>query len=212
MIRSDFVLLIMNCEKYADKAQYQKNTWLMKLPETIPYFHVLGNPSLQTEFEFVHSEHILWVKTKDDYVSLPHKVISAYGAVQATYDFKYIFKTDDDQNLVFDSFFTTITNILQIKTPAPHYGGNIISIKPHISRYYTIHPELPHDLLMKATTYSSGRFYFLSRDATETLLQKKSDIAKEYFEDYAIGLYLDSRFKENALVIKTDNIFKDIIL
>jgi hypothetical protein len=202
----------MNCEKYADKAQYQKNTWLMKLPETISYFHVLGNPSLQTEFEFDHSEHILWVKTKDDYVSLPHKVISAYGAVQATYDFKYIFKTDDDQNLVFDSFFTTITNILQIKTPTPHYGGNIISIKPHVSTYYTIHPELPHDLLMKATTYSSGRFYFLSRDATETLLQKKSDIAKEYFEDYAIGLYLDSRFKENALVIKTDNIFKDIIL
>ena len=39
-----------------------------------------------------------------------------------------------------------------------------------------------------------------------------SDIAKEYFEDYAIGLYLEASFKENALYIKTDNIFKDIIM
>jgi hypothetical protein len=111
-----------------------------------------------------------------------------------------------------DNFFTTLTKLLQEKTPTPHYGGNIISIKQHISVYYTIHPELPRDLLMKATTYSSGRFYFLSRDAIESLLQQKSDIAKEYFEDYAIGLYLEPSFKENALVIKTDNIFKDIIM
>jgi len=212
MIQSDFVLLIMNCAKYAYKAHYQKNTWLKKLPETIPYFHVLGNPSLQTDFEFDHSNHILWVKTKDDYVSLPHKVISAFAAVNQTYDFKYIFKTDDDQNLVFDNFFTTLTKLLQEKTPAPHYGGNIISIREHISAYWTIHPELPRDLLMKSTTYSSGRFYFLSRDAIESLLQQKSDIAKEYFEDYAIGLYLEPSFKENAVVIKTDNIFKDIIM
>jgi hypothetical protein len=202
----------MNCTKYAYKAHYQKNTWLKKLPETIPYFHVLGNPSLQTEYEFDHSNHTLTVKTKDDYVSLPHKVISAFAAVNQTYDFKYIFKTDDDQNLVFDNFFTTVTKLLQEKTPAPHYGGNIISIREHISTYYTIHSELPRDLLMKATTYSSGRFYFLSRDAIESLLQKKSDIAKEYFEDYAIGLHLESSLKENALVIKTDNIFKDIIM
>jgi len=212
MIKSDFILLIMNCAKYAYKAHYQKKTWLTKLPDTVPYFHVLGNPSLQTEFEFDHSNHILWVKTKDDYVSLPHKVISAFAAVNQTYDFKYIFKTDDDQNLVFDNFFTTLTKLLQEKIPTPHYGGNIISIREHISVYYTIHPELPRDLLMKATTYSSGRFYFLSRDAIASLLQKKSDISKEYFEDYAIGLYLDPGFKENALVIKTDNIFKDIIM
>ena len=212
MIKSDVVLLIMNCAKYAYKAKYQKDTWLKKMPETIPYFHVLGDPSLQTNYNIDHSNHILWVNTKDDYVSLPHKVIAAYEAIQQTYDFKYIFKTDDDQNLVFDNFFISLTKILQEKTPKPHYGGNIISIREHISAYWTIHPELPRDLLMKATTYSSGRFYFLSRDAIESLLQKKLDIAKEYFEDYAIGLYLDSGFKENALYIKTDNIFKDILV
>lgn len=212
MIQSDFVLLIMNCAKYAYKAHYQKKTWLTKLTDTLPYFHVLGNEYLQTEFEFDHSNRILWVKTKDDYVSLPHKVISAYDAIKKTYDFKYIFKTDDDQNLVFDNFFTTLTTILQEKNPRPHYGGNIISIREHTSTYYTIHPELPRNLLMKVTTYSSGRFYFLSNDAIESLLTKKGDIEKEYFEDYAIGLYLDPCFKEHALYIKTDNVFKDIIM
>jgi hypothetical protein len=124
----------------------------------------------------------------------------------------HLFLDPRDQNLVFDNFFATLTKLLQEKTPAPHYGGNIISIREHISTYYTIHSELPRDLLMKATTYSNGRFYFLSCDAIESLLQNKSDIAKEYFEDYAIGLYLEPKFKENALYIKTDNIFKDIIM
>lgn len=210
MIKSDFIILIMNCKKYVHKAEYQKKTWLKNVH--IPYFHVLGNPSLNTEYEFDHCNKKLTVKTGDDYISLPQKVISAYNAVKEVYDFKYIFKTDDDQNLISDDFFHTFPIILQQQIPSPHYGGKIIHIKPHISTYYTIHPELPRDLYMQETSYSTGRFYFLSYDAVESLIKEKSNISKEYFEDYAIGLYLDPIFKDNALCIDTDRIFRDILV
>ena len=207
MIKADVVLLILNCEKYREKAIRQKNTWLKTLPDTLPYFHVLGNPELQNDFEFDHENNLLYVKTKDDYISLPHKVISAYEAIYKTYDFKYILKTDDDQTLIHHEFFHTLPSFLSDR--AHHYGGKLLSINSHISTYYTIHPELPKDIVMHATTYSNGRFYFLSHDAVESLLPHKTNIAKEYFEDYAIGYYLAPSYKTNALYIDSDKIFRD---
>ena len=159
MIKADVVLLILNCEKYREKAIRQKNTWLKTVPYTLPYFHVLGNPDLQSDFVFDHENKTLYVKTKDDYISLPHKVISAYEAIYKTYDFKYILKTDDDQTLIHHEFFHTLPGFLSDR--AHHYGGKLLSINSHISTYYTIHPELPKDIVMHATTYSNGRFYFL---------------------------------------------------
>ena len=48
------------------------------------------------------------VNTKDDYISLPSKVIAAFGAIRQTFKFKYVFKTDDDQDLINEKFFDTI--------------------------------------------------------------------------------------------------------
>jgi hypothetical protein len=38
---------------------------------------------------------------------------------------------------------------------------------------------------------------------------KRENISKEYLEDYAIGYYLNSTFKNNIFPIKTDVYFKD---
>jgi hypothetical protein len=48
----DYILLILNCNKYREKAITQKNTWLQNIPNNIIYFHVLGNPELSTSFLF----------------------------------------------------------------------------------------------------------------------------------------------------------------
>jgi hypothetical protein len=90
MIKQDFILLIMNCKKYAKKALFQKKTWLRLIPPYLKYYHVIGNETLESEFEFDDTNQILWVKTPDDYNSLPKKVIEAYNAVNQTFDFKYI--------------------------------------------------------------------------------------------------------------------------
>jgi len=213
MLNQDFILLIMNCKKYEKKALYQKMTWLKTIPSYLKYYHVIGDENLEFEYKFDDENNILYVKTPDDYNSLPNKVISSYNAVYNTFQFKYIFKTDDDQILVKPKFFNILYNLLNSLKPSPHYGGYIVDIKqPHLSQYNKIHPELPPNVPLYITKYCSGRFYFLSKSAVSNLINKRENIIKEFFEDYAIGFNLDSHFKESILNLKTNNIFNDIEL
>ena len=117
MIEQEYILLIMNCKKYAKKAAFQKTNWLSKIPESLPYYHVIGDPELTTDYKFVFEENILYVKTADDYVSLPKKVISAYEAIHKEYVFNYILKTDDDQHLNSLQFLHMIQRLLLTKFP-----------------------------------------------------------------------------------------------
>jgi len=209
--KQEYILLIMNCARYRPKAVMQKNTWLRLLPSYLAYYHVIGNPDLATAFEFDDVERILYVKTADDYVSLPKKVIAAYEAVTKTFEYSYIFKTDDDQKLGNAKFFDMARDMVERLDPKVHYGGNVIDVKQaYISKYHTIHPELPENLPILPIKYCNGRFYFLSKDAIADLLKKKGKISDEYLEDYAIGRHLSNVYKDNVLHIQTDHFFKDI--
>lgn len=211
MIEQDFIMLIMNCKAYRAKAEYQKITWLKLIPSFLKYYHVIGIEDLQEEYKFDNENNILYVKNKDDYNSLPHKVITSYKAILDNFKFKYLFKTDDDQILVNNQFLNTLSNLLKIKEPKTHYGGFIVNVEiPYISQYNKIHPELPVDLKIFKTKYCSGRFYFLSYESIKYLMCKKELISKEYLEDYAIGFYLHEYLKKDIFNIKTNQYFTDI--
>lgn len=210
MKKCDFILIILNCKAYKHKSNLQKETWLKKIPSSLPYYHVIGEPDLPTDFEFNENKRILYVKTPDDYNSLPKKVICAYEALYKTYDFKYIFKTDDDQQLVNDHFLPGI--IYKLTSEKFHYGGHIVNIcNDHISKYYIEHDCLPRDILMKKGTYCNGRFYFLSKESIADLLTKKEFFYKEYFEDYAVGYYLNSNLKSSILPINNYEFFREVV-
>ena len=211
VIKQDYILLILNCNKYREKALLQKKTWLQTIPTNIIYYHVLGDPTLSTTFLFDEEERILYVRCEDDYNSLPKKTFESLMAIYNTYDFKYIFKTDDDQQLTNEHFFKVIMSILEKNTPKVHYGGKVIHVKQsHRSGYHKIHPELPNNIIIQPTKYCSGRFYLLSFESVMTLEKKKEKIYKEYFEDYAIGLNISLFLKENIFNINTDMHFKDM--
>ena len=217
MFNQDYILLIFNCYKYHHKALQQKETWLHLLSSNLLYFHVLGDPNLETDYQFLIDDNILLVKVEDDYNSLPKKVIRAYQAIKKTYEFKYIFKTDDDQQVTNIKIFETIISLLNKKYDDPdqkiHYGGNIVDVKQtYKSQYYRIHAELPQDLLVKATKYCSGRFYFLSLNAVQFLVEEKKELVEsEFLEDYAIGYYLLDLFKKNMLPLDTNKYFVDFV-
>jgi len=213
MIELEFIMLIMNCKKYMKKALFQKRTWLPLITPYIKYYHVIGDENLVCDFNFDDENKILWVKTGDDYNSLPKKVIASYKAVSETFQFRYLFKTDDDQILVKPQFFDTITKLIASKNPKTHYGGYIVDVpKPYLSQYHRLHPELPTYLPIFQTKYCSGRFYFLSNEAIVNLLSKREAIEKEYLEDYAIGYNLDQKYKKDILSIATNQQFTDIEL
>lgn len=212
----NYVLLIMNCLQYKEKSQKQRDTWLKELPTSIIYYHVIGIPLLDRDFIFSEKERILYVKTKDDYNSLPQKVISAYHAVYCSFHFQYIFKTDDDQNVLsfhhngINNFFDMVIQEIENNKIQYHYGGKIIDIKkPHYSQYHKIHPELPPNLRILQTKYCNGRFYFLSYNAIQSLIEKKEIFQNEYFEDYAIGFHLNEEFKKYMLFINSDVFLQD---
>lgn len=211
MQHCECILLIMNCKKYTDKAKKQKETWLNNF-DLMPYFHVIGDREklIDKEYFLDSVNNMLYVNTPDDYNSLPKKVIASYKAIMQEYKFKYIFKTDDDQFLNNINFLSNLKAILLNKFPRIHYGGKILNIdQPHISNYYKIHPELPQNLQILPTKYCAGRFYFLSDIAIIDLITKNNLINKEYFEDYAIGFYLNRTLKANALNIQVDKYFAD---
>jgi hypothetical protein len=215
MIEQEYIMLIMNCKKYIKKAEIQKNTWLQNIPGYLQFYHVVGEPDLNTPYKFDNKNRILWIKVEDDYNSLPKKVIRAYQAVYETFDFKYIFKTDDDQILINDHFLDIVRGITSnnsnINNKKIHYGGYIVDVKQnHLSQYHKIHPELPENLPIFKTKYCSGRFYFLSKQAIANVISKKQFIEKEYFEDYAIGFYLDQYYKLNMIKLDTNKYFIDI--
>lgn len=209
--KCDFILLIMNCMKYKNKALFQKNNWLNNIPPYIKYYHVIGIPTLNKQYTIDETEKILYVSCEDDYCNLPKKVIRSYEAINDIYDFKYIYKTDDDQSLSSVDFLSNLTNILNDRENMIHYGGNIIHIKmPQLSMYNKIHNELPSNIVIKPTKYSNGRFYFLSKQAIVHLIKMKKYIDNEFIEDYAIGFYLDQKLKEYMLNLSTDTYFRDI--
>jgi hypothetical protein len=211
MIEQDYIMLIMNCKKYVKKAEFQKRTWLSLIPSYLKFYHVIGDETITEPYRFDNEKKILWVKTADDYNSLPKKVIQAYEAINKTFDYKYIFKTDDDQMLTNPNFFNTITKLISNKKPISHYGGFIIDVEvPYLSQYHKVHPELPEYIPVKVTKYCNGRFYFLSKDAIEDIITKKNNIKKEFLEDYAIGFNLNEKYKIDILNITTSKIFIDI--
>jgi hypothetical protein len=178
----------------------------------LPFPKVEKVEKVEEEYKFDNENNILYVNCEDDYNSLPKKVISAYNAIHETFNYKYIFKTDDDQNLINLGFLNVISNLINKKIPKTHYGGNIIDVKEnYLSQYSKIHSELPDYLPILKTKYCSGRFYFLSKNAISNLINKRENINKEFLEDYAIGFHLDDYYKENITHINTDKFFKDII-
>jgi hypothetical protein len=189
-------------------------TWLKNIPKYLKYYHVIGDETLDCLYNFDNTNNILYVKTADDYNSLPKKVIASYNAVNEIFNYKYIFKTDDDQILINNNFINILVNILNKKTQNKiHYGGHIIDVKQnYLSQYYKLHPELPQYLPIFITKYCSGRFYFLSRESVVKLLLKRENIEKEYLEDYAVGFYLYPNYKINMLNLETNKFFTDIEL
>jgi Galactosyltransferase len=214
-LEQDYILLVMNCVRYREKALVQKAGWLQNIPVCLSYYHVIGDPDLSVPYLFDNEERILWVKTLDDYNSLPKKVISALHAVRTTFKFKYVFKTDDDQILQDSGFFDMLIDKL-VRKPTKmkaHYGGQVVDVQlPYLSQYFHIHPELPQDMIIQKTEYCSGRFYFLSPESVTNLVSKRENIEKEYLEDYAIGLNLNPIFKKVMIHLQSDEYFKDMEL
>lgn len=198
------VLIILNCKKYAHKRQIQKSTWLKDI--TIPYYHVIGDESLETEYVIDEPEKIIYVKCKDTYEDLSKKSYMAISACVQTFPtLQYILKTDDDMKCNIDNF-----NSMRASIRGYEYGGEAIKCVPHMSIYHYpyVSEEFRKPVIMQDTYYCPGRFYFLSRSACTIILSEKDYIFNQMFEDYAIGSCL-VKHGVKILPLNANSIFYD---
>ena len=191
------VLLILTCERYRHKMEHQRNTWLKTLPSNIIYFHIIGDSIRcgSSNYRIDLHNHMIYTNTKDDYLSLPHKIITAMQAIHDCVEYDYIYKSDDNVMPINPSFFSWLDE----NRLSYDYGGRAIDLEDHYSNYWTVHNELPRELFLQKTLYCIGRFYFLSHTAVSDLMTKKEIISSRIIEDHAIGLYLSDELKHNCL-------------
>ena len=214
-----YILMILNCKKYYYKRYKQINNFLNnKILRGIKYFHVIGDKSKCNNKEYFidRNANIIYTNTEDDYLSLPHKTICCMKALLENFNFEYILKTDDDQNLVVRHFFLLLDQQIEKKRREKQnidYFGNLSIVKPHISHNYKIHKEdnFPDNYIVgDHNVFSNGRFYGLSRRNAKDLVENKFDlIKKELCEDWAIAKYQNKDWRNNYFNISTNKIFKD---
>jgi hypothetical protein len=140
----------------------------------------------------------MYVKCKDTYEALPKKTYLAILAVKNLFpDVEYILKTDDDMKCEIPAFESMLEEIIGYD-----YGGEIIRVnQDHNSTYHypNVSPEYQKPSMMFKTEYCPGRFYFLSRNTTRSLVSQKEFFDTQLYEDYAVG-YLATRI-ENAKIL-----------
>jgi hypothetical protein len=200
------VMLIITCEKYSHKAKYQKTSWIPSLPDNISYYHIIGSKDKcgRSDYLFDHTNHILYTNTKDDYVSLPDKVITAIYAVTNELTFDYIYKVDDDMVLTKPSFFEKLETMID----SYDYGGHLVHVNDHYSEHHIFHSELKPNLLLEKASYCGGPFYFLSKKSIRYLLEKKLFLSSKIIEDHAVGRIL-SMDHNDVCILQLEHMIKD---
>jgi hypothetical protein len=196
--------MILNCKKYSNRRHMQLDTWLKNI--TTPYYHVIGDENIATDFEINEDNRIITVKCRDTYEALPKKTYLGVKACISLFPhLQYILKTDDDMKCNINNLYKTIHDI-----QGYDYGGQLIECDTYTSdwHYQYVTDEFKIPFVLQATRYCPGRFYFLSKKACDLLVVNKDWMYKNIFEDYAVG-YIMTHNSLNVLNLDAQSIFYD---
>jgi hypothetical protein len=205
LLSMSYCLLILNCKKFSYKRDMQRNTWLKNFA-VMPWFHVIGDTALDTEYKFDDVNNILYVNVPDDYLSLPKKTYMAIKAITDKFPLiTHILKTDDDM----DCNLTQLNKYLDIIYNYD-YGGFFANVEANcMSTYHYKYCEEKCPYMILACRYCAGRFYFLSKLATDSILKKKDTFWSYVFEDNIVGHSLKDIETLKILEMEEKCIFKE---
>ena len=219
-LKDDYILMILSCKKYLKERREGQIEQFLKNNETmqgIQYFHLEGDQTKfvdNPELKYIVDEknNIIYTNTKDDYLSLPHKIICGLTAIYDNYKFEYILKTDDDQRLLVLDIFKQIHP--QLKEKKPDYFGRIGYMQEQEERGNPIVHAVdgfPKGYIVgDGLPFGHGRLYGLSHRNVEFLVKNKyENIKKELAEDWAIAKNQKVEYRKNCLFIETNSVFMD---
>jgi len=205
----DYIIGILSYQNNLQNAIKQRDIYF-KFDKSIKVIIFVGDESLETDF--VSTNEIVYLRCKDDWVNIPHKVYLFYKYVYENYpDIKGVVKMDDNINV--DS---TLLNqvILNIKKDED-YIGRVFNFGTPYSDYirfmqkkelYNQYPELEKYRIWVGYTgmsYCSGNCYYISKKSLQVVVNN-SDLFLPYPDD--ISKYL---VRNNNEILNTFDIFED---
>ena len=164
--------LIPTCEKYSEKADAIRNTWVKQLHENgFIHLFLMGDPEIQ-HVKIVNDT--LYVPCEDNYESLLLKLTLGYEYIFEHFEFDYIYKIDDDCFLDIDKFKANILPHIHSKK---YFGckvnpkGSKLDTKWHYGK--CTHPNFEKPLSKDKVPfdYALGGFgYLLHREILPLLI------------------------------------------
>lgn len=178
------IFLVLNCKK--NNYRREQQTWLKKLPENFKYFHVQGDPSLNTLYRV--QNNLITVKCDDGYLCLPQKVLMGMKIINRHFDYDYIFKTDDDINWTNIETLNLINKYLE-KNPYDYGGAAFVNMENTSLCYCQWYHNLSFPVIyLEPTTYFGGNFYFISKNIIKKL--QYLNFNNFIIEDHAFGYHI----------------------
>jgi hypothetical protein len=178
------IFLVLNCKK--NNYRRTQQTWLKKLPENFKYFHVQGDPSLNTSY--IVQKNLITVKCDDGYLCLPQKVLMGMKVINRHFDYDYIFKTDDDINWTNIETLNFISKYL-VKNPYDYGGADYADIKETTLCYCQWYHDISFPpIYLEPGRYFGGNFYFISKNIIKKL--QHLNFNNFIIEDHTFGYHI----------------------
>lgn len=98
----ELVVLIQSCRKFVNRRNNCRQTWLTHVPEGVEYFFGVGDKSATEVTPIKNEPHVLAFPCADDYSGLREKTLAMLQYAVDHYDFRYLFKCDDDTYVALD--------------------------------------------------------------------------------------------------------------
>ncbi len=164
-------ILIISCKKNLDKIKILREKLYQKI--NLSYCFVIGEPELS--YEWQNEGDILYVKSPDNYESLPLKVFQAFKCLYCCFNFQGVLKLDDDTWIKDIPRFLELIDWLSTESTQDYMGNTIgysIGRSWHFSKCESKSVDkTPYDLPFVARWCDGGSGYFLSRKSLEVLFE-----------------------------------------
>ena len=168
---SKIAIMIISCKKNLDKIKILREKLYQKI--NLPYCFVIGEPELNSDWQ--NEGDILYVKSPDNYESLPLKVFQAFQYFHCCFDFQGVLKLDDDTWIKDMPRFVELIDCLSTESTQDYMGNTIgysIGRSWHFSKCESKSiDQTPYDLPFVARWCDGGSGYFLSRKSLEILFE-----------------------------------------
>lgn len=177
------IIGVLTCPENSHRVEGIRRTWLKLVPDHVRVVFIFGRPGVGPSLEGDQ----LYLDCPEAYEKLPKKVHLFFQYCVKTFDFDYIFKTDDDSYIDMDIF-------LSFDKRGGDYIGRIQGMEDsavtrtwHYGKCTDKSFEVPYEGEY-ICDWARGGGYFLSRKAVEILLPKTAvSFSRELFEDKMVG-------------------------